>query len=79
MQRKNNTFMRKCGTVIVFAAFMGIFAGIAVLLMFVGIYWAFQLFFSATWWVGLLVFGALLVAYIMALRFGLKLLRKENE
>jgi hypothetical protein len=57
---------------------MGIFAAIAIALMVCGILWAFQLFFSVGWWATLIVFIALLVAYVTALSFGLELLRKDE-
>ena len=79
MGSRNSTFIHKVGVILVFSAFMAIFAGIAIALMVVGIFWAFQLFFTVGWWATLLVFIALLAAYATALSFGLELLeRKDN-
>lgn len=79
MGRKNNTLIHTIGVILVFSTFMAIFAGIAIALMVVGIFWAFQLFFTVGWWATLLVYIALLAAYATALSFGLELLRKDDE
>lgn len=78
MGSQNSTLIHRIAVILVFSAFMGIFAGIAIMLMFCGILWAFQLFFTVGWWATLLVFIALLVVYITALSFGLELLRKDE-
>lgn len=79
MGSKNNTLIHAIGVILVFSTFMAIFAGIAIALMVVGIFWAFQLFFSIGWWATLLVFIALLAAYATALSFGLALLERKEE
>lgn len=79
MGSKTSTLIHAIGVILVFSTFMAIFAGIAIALMVVGIFWAFQLFFSVGWWATLLVFIALLAAYATALSFGLALLERKED
>lgn len=79
MGSKSSTLIHAIGVILVFGTFMAIFAGIAIALMVVGIFWAFQLFFTVGWWATLLVFIALLAAYATALSFGLALLERNEE
>jgi len=79
MQSKTNTLMHTFGFVLAFTAFMGLFGAISLALMFIGIYWAFQLTFSVGWWAGAVTFITLLAVYITALNFGLGLLRKGDK
>ena len=79
MGSKTSTLIHAIGVIIVFSTFMAIFAGIAIALMVVGIFWAFQLFFTVGWWATSLVFIALLAAYATALSFGLALLERKED
>jgi hypothetical protein len=79
MQRKNNTLKHFLVCALVFALFLSIFSGLGLLIMVVGIYWAFQLFFSVGWWAALGVVIVLLVVYVTALAFALELIKGENE
>ena len=79
MQQKNNTIWRIIGLCVAFVAFMGIFGAIGGAMLIVGIYWAFELFFSVGWWASLIVMLCLLALYATALSFALELLRGENE
>lgn len=79
MNQQNNTIIRKIGAIIAFSAFMAIFSGIAIALMVVGMYWAFQLWFSVGWWATTLCWLGLMALYVVALSFGLELLRGNEE
>lgn len=79
MQRKNNTIWRIIGMCVAFVAFMGIFGALGVAMLVVGIYWAFQVFFSVGWWASLLIMFGLLAVYVTALSFALELIRGEEE
>lgn len=79
MQRKNNTLWRTLGIALAFVAFLMIFGALGVAMLIVGIYWAFQVFFSVGWWASLLIMFGLLAVYVTALSFALELIRGEEE
>lgn len=79
METKNNTFIHAVGFIVACVAFMGLFGAISLAIMFIGIYWAFQLTFTVGWWAGAVTYISLLLAYIFTMRYGLKLLGKGNK
>ena len=79
MNRKNHTIWRTLGIAGAFVAFLCIFGVLGVAMMIVGIYWAFETFFSVGWWCSVLIMLGLLVVYVTALSFALELLRGDNE
>lgn len=78
MKPQNRTLKHVVVCALVFSTFVCIFSAIGMAIMLVGIYWAFQVFFTVDWWASLLVIFGLLVAYITALSFALELLRGED-
>ena len=78
MKRKNSTFIHNLAIVLTFAALLGIFTGISIGLMVVGILLATQAFFSIGWWASLLIMFALTVIYATALSIGIETLRGKK-
>lgn len=76
MQTKSDTLIHYAATFIIALAFMGMLGALAVGLMVVGIYWAFEIIFSVGWWASLLVMVAVAGLYLAALFGGCKLLNK---
>lgn len=64
--------------VAVFVAFMGIFGALGIILLVVGIYWAFQLAFSPLWWVSIIIMLAVLVVYVVALVVSLEFIERKS-
>lgn len=79
MNHKNNTFRHVILCALVFVLFACIFSGLGLALLVIGIYWAFQVFFSVGWWASLLIIFGVLVVYVTALSFALELIKGENE
>lgn len=79
MQSKKHTLWHTMGIVLAFVSFLMIFGALGVAMLIIGIYWAFQVFFTVGWWASLLIMLGLLVVYVTALSFALELIRGENE
>lgn len=79
MGSRNNTFMQSIGTFVIFIATLGAIGALAIAMMIVGIYWAFETLFSVGWWCSLVIMLAVAALYLVALFGGIKLLRKGNN
>lgn len=79
MGSRNNTFMQSIGTFVIFIAMLGMVGALAIAMMIVGIYWAFETLFSVGWWCSLVIMLAVAALYLVALFGGIKLLRKGNN
>jgi hypothetical protein len=64
--------------VLIFVFFMAFFGTLALTLVVVGIYWAFQLFFSVGWWAALLVMVGVLAIYAAALSVALEFIERKT-
>ena len=78
MENKKSTLIEFAATVIIFLALLGLLGALAVAIMVVGIYWAFEIVFSVGWWASLLVMVGVAAVYLVALFGGCKLLKKGN-
>lgn len=79
MNRKNNTLLHTIAIAATFVAFLGLFATISIALTIIGIYWAFQLFFSVGWWAGLLVTLVVLAVYAASLSIALEYIERKTS
>lgn len=75
---KSKTIMGALAIVLVFVTFLALFSTLALTLVVIGIYWAFQLFFSVGWWAALLVMVGVLAIYAAALSIALEFIERKT-
>lgn len=75
---KSKTIMGALAIVLIFVIFLALFGTLALTLCVLGIYWAFQLFFSTGWWAALLVMVGVLAVYAAALSIALEFIERKT-
>jgi hypothetical protein len=75
---KSKTIIGAFAIVAVFVSFLALFSTLALVLVVVGIYWAFQLFFAVGWWAALLVMIGVLALYALALSLALEFIERKT-
>ena len=78
MNQQSKTLLNAIACIVIFVAFMGIFSALGIVMLVVGIYWAFQLAFTAYWWVSLIVMIGLLAAYVIGLVTALHYIERKT-
>lgn len=79
MNQKNNTVKEKVALAVVFIVSLCVFAVLSISITMVGIYFAYQLFFSVGWWAGLLVIIGVLAIFAASVSVALEVIERKFD
>lgn len=78
MNRKYKTIINAISFAAVFVLFLALFSTLALLVSGIGVFYAFQLYFSVGWWASALVIVGVLVIYVTALSIALEYIERKT-
>jgi hypothetical protein len=79
MNQKSKTIMNAISVAAVFVLFLALFSTLALLVSGIGVFYAFQLFFSVGWWASALVIVGVLLVYVTALAIALEYIERKTS
>lgn len=79
MNQKSNTVKEKVALAVVFIVSLCVFAVLSISITMVGIYFAYQLFFSVGWWAGLLVIIGVLAIFAASVSVALEVIERKFD
>lgn len=79
MNQKSNTVKEKIALAVVFIISLCVFAVVSIAITMVGIYFAYQLFFSVGWWAGVLVIIGVLAIFAASVSVALEVIERKFD